>query len=167
MIFVFIVVLTVGIIIGMVVGCILSQFWTVRRAVSEPLLAVQPAQPQQLQQPHANTKITTSNHKYIILSDRTDVDLKILLRYCGLTDVGSKPDLIERMLGSERMINEEDCRVTLMTQVSRGMKMPIEYFVNPDRADAWNVTTPWQTILALHGRPGRPEIPLPPWQLMT
>jgi hypothetical protein len=136
-IFVFIVGSTVGLIIGVVVGCILSQFWTVRRAVSEPLLAVQPAQPQQLQQPHTTTTTTTPSHKYLILSDRTVVDLKFLLRYCGLTVVGNKPDLIERMLSSGRMIIEEKCRLTLMAQASRGAKMPIEHFVNTERADAW------------------------------
>ena len=43
-------------------------------------------------------------------------------------------------------IDEEKCRLTLMAQASQGTKMPIEFFVNTEMADAWNALPPWQAI---------------------
>ncbi len=74
------------------------------------------------------------------------MDLKILLRHCGLTVVGNKPDWIERMLSSRRMIDDERCRLTLMDQASRGTKVPVEFLVDVLMTDQWNALPSWQAM---------------------
>ena len=145
----------IGVVIGVIVGCVLVKFFTVEHAgnpavasrmdlrsragepcaAREPLLTEQEGQQQPLQpwQQHEGTP----EHQYLILSGCTVVELKSLLAICGLRPVGNKPELIQRMIESRRMICGDRCRGVLAQQACDGVRMPVEFLANEHRADAW------------------------------
>ena len=102
----------------------------------EPLLTEQQEPLGPLQQPQQHHE-GTPEHQDLILSGCTIVEMKSLLGNCGLRAVGNKPDLIQRMLESRRVICGERCRLVLAQQACEGVRMPVEYIVNEHRADAW------------------------------
>ena len=122
----------IGVVIGVIVGCVLVKFFTVEHA-GNPAVASRMDLRSRAGEPCAAREPLLTGQEEQLRSQQQEAGAAAV----AATTVGNKPELIQRIPESGRMICAEKCRLVLAQQACRGVRLPIEFLVNEHRADAW------------------------------